>query len=59
MNEIEPKLNKPLIIITFIFVTIIGIGLGMIFGDKQIGTMLGLGIGILVKVFYSKYCGKK
>ena len=37
----------------------IGIGLGMIFGDKQIGTMLGLGTGILVKVFYSKCCGKK
>ena len=36
----------------------IGIGLGMAFGDKQVGTMLGLGIGLIIKVFYPKCCSK-
>ena len=37
----------------------VGIGLGMAFGDKQVGTMLGLGVGLIVKVFYPNCCSKK
>ena len=36
----------------------VGIGFGMLFGEKQIGTMIGLGLGLIVKVLYPKYFNK-
>ena len=55
-NELKEEGLSWLVVGGFMFT---GIGLGMIFGDKQSGTMLGTGIGLIVKVFYSKCCCKK
>ncbi|WP_146130471.1 iron-containing alcohol dehydrogenase [Planifilum fimeticola] len=38
---------------------LVGIGLGMLFGNTGAGTLIGLGVGFLLEFFWSKRKGKE
>lgn len=54
-DKLDKETISWLLVGGFMFV---GIGIGMFFGEKQAGTMLGLGLGLIVKVLYPKCCNK-